>query len=422
MKSIRYIFGVLLFSYASVCSAQWVKEANTPGGGRDAACEFSVGTKVYYGGGYAPHMNLFAEFDPAMNTWTKKANLPFAPNSSQWPSDRAFGLSFSIGSKGYLFGGQSFTDTDASDPNGFNTEQASVTNDLWEYDPATDTWTEKSISGQQVPDGRDGAMVFVINGKAYIGAGVSGAGFYLSDFWEYDPVQDKWTQQGDLPSGAIGFPIGFSVGTMGYMVGGGASAETKTAYSYDPSTDSWNTISPFPGTARQAGVGFSIDSLGYVGLGQSQYSTTYSDFFSYDPSTDTWTQVAPNFPDKIGLGWPTAAVVGQAVFIGGGAELPSFNFSNSWYAFSPTNAAVLSIKTLSSLAAYPNPTLDFVNLSLPPNLASASVTVQNSIGATCLTAEISSNERLDLSSLPVGIYNLEITSGEYHSSQRVVKE
>jgi len=334
MKPFYYLLVIFLVLFSSVCSAQWVKNTNTPGVARDAACEFSIGTKVYYGGGYT-NSNVFSEYDPITNTWTKKSNLPLAPNPSHRLSDRAFGLSFSIGSKGYVFGGQSLTDQ--ADANGFDTEQASVTNDLWEYDPSTDTWTAKKALPAA---GRDGAMAFVVNGRAYVGAGVNGAGYYLGDFWQYDPTTDTWTQKADLPSGAIGFPMGFSVDNMGYMVGGGISAppyENTNAYSYDPSTDTWTPVSSFPGTARQAGVGFSIDGLGYVGLGQSQYSSSYSDFYSYNPATDTWTKAATGFPDKNGLGWANAAVAEHTVFIGSGAELPSFNYSSAWYSYVPPN-------------------------------------------------------------------------------------
>ncbi|HWF45161.1 MAG TPA: hypothetical protein VG537_11010, partial [Candidatus Kapabacteria bacterium] len=235
---------------AGPVTAQWMKEANVPGQGRDAASEFSIGSKAYFGGGYIIS-NVFYEYNPLTNTWTKKANLPIGKVY------RAFGLSFSIGSKGYVAMGQSDTS---------NGGQPSVTNDVWQYDPTTDQWTRKADFPGAA---RDGAMVFVVNGKAYVGAGVDAAYNYLGDFYEYDPMLDTWTEKADLPSGPIGFPMAFSIDSLGYMVCGGNPTEQTQAYSYNPSTDMWSSISSFPGIAREAGVGFSIDSLGYVGLGEA---------------------------------------------------------------------------------------------------------------------------------------------------------
>ncbi len=400
MKSIRHYLVIFFCFYSSLCAAQWSKKATIPGAGRDAACEFSIGDKVYFGGGEVLS-DLFWEYDPATNIWTPKANIPVAIRV------RTFGVSFSIGSKGYVAFGQSDT-----------SGQATVTNDLWEYDPAADQWTPKA----KLPGAaRDGAMAFVVNGKAYVGAGVDADAYYLGDFYEYDPAMDHWTRKADLPGGPLGFPITFAVDSLGYMVGGGDPNELSDAWSYDPSVDEWNPISPFPGAAREAGVGFCIDSLGYVGLGESNYSVTYADFYSYDPQTDIWTNAAQNFPYKLGLGWPAVAVANNVAYIGGGAD-KNFTFSQSWYAYSVASAGVTTAVADNSPRLYPNPAINVVNLDLPDNENSVSIIVRNEIGVACLTAKMNSIHSLDISSLRSGIYDLEITSGEHHSVQRIVKE
>ena len=61
-------------------------------------------------------------------------------------------------------------------------------NDFWEYDPATDTWTQKAdFEGV----GRGFAVGFSIGSNGYIGTGLLGnlnyGGPSSKDFWEYDP-------------------------------------------------------------------------------------------------------------------------------------------------------------------------------------------------------------------------------------------
>jgi len=331
MKFVRYSVLSVLFlcSFALLAQAQWVKKANIPLGGTDAAMSFAVDGKIYFGGGTLP-TNAFYEYDPATDKWTRKADLPIVH------SIRAFGVSFAVGSKGYVALGQS--DTSIS----FASQQGSVTNDLWEYDPTANTWTQKAnFPGVR----RDGAMAFVIGDKAYVGAGVGPDFFYAGDFFEYDPASDKWTQKSDLPSGPIGFPMGFSIGSMGYMVGGGNPNEVTDAWSYDPAKDEWNEIRTFPGDARQAGAAFALDSLGYVGLGEAQYTKSFSDIYSYYPKTDEWTKVRPNFPYALGVGWPAVAVIGSTAYIGSGAD-QNFSFKDFWYAYSAASEPPLTAVTL----------------------------------------------------------------------------
>lgn len=338
MHIVRYcLLGCLLLS-TSVGHAQWAKLANVPLSA-DAGFAFSIGQKVYYGGGFAVTKG-FWEYDPVANKWTSKANIPVAKLY------RCFGVSFSIGSKGYVAFGQS----DSS-----NGGQPSVTADLWEYDPAQNTWTQKA----DCPGGaRDGAMAFVINGKAYIGGGVDSAYAYLGDFYSYDPAKDEWTSLNDLPSGPIGFPMTFAVGGKGYMVAGGQGAEQTKAWSYDPTNDTWSAIAAFPGTAREAGVGFSIDTLGYAGLGEANYTKSFSDLYSYDPTMNTWTKVTPSFPYTLGVGWPVAAVAGNIAYLGTGAD-QNFSFKNYWYRYSPVPLPAVTLSQPADNAIISDTAIDF---------------------------------------------------------------
>src|SRR5436190_22202994 len=69
------------------------------------------------------------------------------------------------------------------------------------------TWEIKQPLGiAAVP--RYGAVSFTIGTKGYVGTGHSGTG---KDFWEYDPATDTWTQKADFGgtgrSDAVAFTI-----------------------------------------------------------------------------------------------------------------------------------------------------------------------------------------------------------------------
>ena len=88
------------------------------------------------------------EYDPATDTWTKKADMPTA---------RFFLSTSVVDGKIYVIGG-SF---------GSPSQTLSI---VKEYDSATDTWTEKA----DMPTARFGLATSVANGKIYAIGGASG--------------------------------------------------------------------------------------------------------------------------------------------------------------------------------------------------------------------------------------------------------
>jgi N-acetylneuraminic acid mutarotase len=77
----------------------WTRKADYPGNSTGYFVCFSIGTKGYIGTGNDfltnGFTNEFWEYNPASNSWTRKASLPTTPA-------RVFAVGFSIGSKGYI--------------------------------------------------------------------------------------------------------------------------------------------------------------------------------------------------------------------------------------------------------------------------------------------------------------------------------
>src|SRR5882724_3503426 len=139
-------------------------------GGRSSAVGFSANGKGYVGTGYDGfnYLKDFWEFDPAGNTWTRKADFI--------GSARYGAVGFGIGNLGYL---------------GTGFDGSNATKDFFKYDPSSDTWTDIGFSGNK----RYSAVTFVYHDKAYLVTGIN-SGATVNDFWVFDPaVADANWQQ-----------------------------------------------------------------------------------------------------------------------------------------------------------------------------------------------------------------------------------
>ncbi|WP_431216377.1 Kelch repeat-containing protein [Puia sp. P3] len=200
--------------------------------------------------------------------WLQKPS-PGLAGSSRWEA-----VSFSIGNKGYVGGG-----TRSIVPSSTSTNFI----DFWEYDPATNAWTQKA----DLPGARSQATGFSIGSKGYMGN---------RDFWEYDPATNTWTRKADFKGAGITTATGFSIGNKGYVGTGldSLSVSTNEFWQYDPATNVWTQKANFGGPVRHAASGFSVGGKGYIGLGQGDnyLNPAYADFWEYDPVADAWTQKA----------------------------------------------------------------------------------------------------------------------------------
>lgn len=201
----------------------------------------------------------------------------FDPVSNSWTQKADYGggqrfgaVGFSIGNKGYIGLG---TDQNYADPN-----------DFWEYDPLTNVWTQRAMYPST---GSDGAIGFSIGNKGYAGMGYTG-------MWcEYDPAQNLWTPKQMCPV-SISYGASFVIDTLGYVTAG-SYAFPCPLFAYSPALNQWIGKAAFPGQARFGPTGFAINHKGYVGIGCDYGYNDFKDFFQYNPDSDTWDSL-PEFP------------------------------------------------------------------------------------------------------------------------------
>ena len=227
--------------------------------------------------------------------WNQKAQFP--------KNGRHRAASFSIANKGYVgIGHMNGTGTNIN------------FSDWWEYDPATNSWTQKA----DYPVANYAVSIFVANNIGYIGGGA----LLNGEFYGFNPLTNTWVQTANCP----GFPqdeTAFSINGKGYVTDNG------NFYEYNPTTDQWTTKANCPVTDWSI-TSFVVDGKGYV-----KGNTT---LYEYKPSVDQWTLRA-SFPG-IATGGSAAFSVNQKGYIIGGfggslsnvtAELWEYNpANNSW--------------------------------------------------------------------------------------------
>ncbi|MFQ5334521.1 MAG: kelch repeat-containing protein, partial [Flavobacteriales bacterium] len=178
------------------------------------------------------------------------------------------------------------------------------TKDFWEFDPLNNTWTQVADCGGGP---RYGAVAFGIdtdgdgyNNYGFVATGMGNFGMYKNDLWQYDRNTNTWTAKAAFTGSARYWAMGFSIGTKGYVgTGSGNFGSTfSDFFEYDYNTDTWSSINAFPGGARYEGTAFSLDldSNGVTDKGYAgtgyYFGTPYNDIYEYDPGTGNWTAVA----------------------------------------------------------------------------------------------------------------------------------
>jgi len=184
----------------------WEQVADFPGAGRVGAVAFSIDGIGYVGMG-RDGQNKYKDFyayDPDQDTWTAVASFG---------GDKAsFGVAFVIGNAGYVCTGEG---------NGF-------VNDFYKFVPGTTggTWTRLAKISNATPESfdddydvvRSKAVAFTSNGKGYIATG--GKSAPGNDVWEYDPATDRWTEKTNFEGSPRQSAVAFTINNKGYVLTG----------------------------------------------------------------------------------------------------------------------------------------------------------------------------------------------------------
>jgi N-acetylneuraminic acid mutarotase len=269
-----YILFVLLISACEKKEAapgmgSWTKKNNFAGEGRANGIALSIGKKGYVGLGNnetSIAFNDFWEYTPETDTWAKKANFPKLMLGGEAI------CSFAMGNKGYVL---------------------AYSSDFFQYDPLTDVWSRKA----SFPGGiRPGIAGFAIGAKGYVGTGNDHTLKLFNDFWEYDPASDAWTRKADFPGVARTSTTNFAIGNKGYVgLGYDGSGRMESFHTdfweYDPAVNKWTQKADFTGAKNMAKFSFANTSKGYVVCSQDFSPSNRGDVWEFNPVANNWRRV-----------------------------------------------------------------------------------------------------------------------------------
>ncbi|SMO51035.1 Kelch motif-containing protein [Gracilimonas mengyeensis] len=192
---------------------------------------------------------------------------------------RSNAVAFSIDGKGYVGTGY----------NGDQDDDQDRLKDIWEFDPEMNFWTQKA-DFPGIP--RNSAVAFVADGKGYVGTGYNDDvdGYYLRDFWAYDPATNSWDSVAAFGGSARYGAVAFALNNKGYVGTGHDDNDLKDFWRYDPETDQWAQVVSIPGEKRIDATAFVIDDKAYVGTGTSN-GIYEPDFWVYNPESGLWSNL-----------------------------------------------------------------------------------------------------------------------------------
>jgi len=274
MKNLLPVF--LLIAFTFELSAQtWCKKADFPGSTRRNTTGFSINGKGYVclGGNNSSntsgHFVNLEMYDPAIDAWTSKASFPGTPRRS--------GIAFTIDSFAYV---------------GLGWNNSTNFSDMYRYNSKTDVWD--TITPYPGSTSRE-LIATSLNGKGYVGGGRNGTSSgYEDEFYEYDPINDQWTQLADFTFGSIGRGISFSNDSSIFIgLGYDGSSFSDELWSYNPTDSIWTQLATFPGADRSDACYFALDNQKVVVGGGSTFNAAnnFSDYYEYDIRNDSWSSI-----------------------------------------------------------------------------------------------------------------------------------
>jgi hypothetical protein len=392
-------FPLLLFSlFAFQVQAQsWLAINDFPATERDDGTCFSIGDKVYCGTGLTPWFSASADFHSFNlnnDSWSNCAPLPSG-------MERQYACGFSNNQFGYVFGGI----------NGNN-----ALNDLWQYNPVTNTWISKNPMPTQ---GRMGACAFVINDTAYILGGKSNLQTVLDEFWAYCFSADSWTFKGALPFGGRWRASAIATQNKGYLMFGQDTNLTprKELFEFDQNNQSWSTLSYFPLPGRSYASMQILDGDLIVFAGLDSLQNSHQDLWSFDLDALQWDALnaLPAAPRRGGMSFCT----NNTFYYTCGINQNNVRLKETWKIDFPT--ALNPALAANEIIIYPNPCKDFLLLETGRKSELLQVEICDIHGKTMLRQGIKEKEIISMASLPKGIYLLKIYSANFWSSTRIVK-
>jgi len=179
------------------------------------------------------------------------------------------------------------------------------TTNVWEFDPAADSYRALA----PLPVKRCSAIAETVNGRIYVIGGLepleNGMGTRVTGRNKmYDPATNTWTERSPMPTSrdhAFSGVVNNKIYVIGGRIGAGnvpATSNIDVVEEYDPATNLWGVVKQRMPTPRSGGGEATYDGKIYVGGGElqtRQLAAAFRALERYDPVNDTW-EILPSMP------------------------------------------------------------------------------------------------------------------------------
>jgi len=370
------IFNLNLFSsYAQV----WQQLADFPSTERDDGVSFTLNNFVYCGTGLQQNWSTssdFYRFDMNTDTWDTIAPLPLSAH-------RQAACGFSYNGEGYVFGGFS----------GY------PLNDLWKYNPQTDTWIQKA---SKPGIGLSGASCFELNGKAYIIGGNNGDLTVYNQVWEYTIATDSWSQKNNFPASGSWRASAVAYSNNAYLIFGmdTAGSFNRNLYKYNVQADSWTILSTFPQPGRILSSLSVIQNSLVVFAGVDSVNSYYNNLWYFSFYDSLWYQGVslPAIARKEGICFNSVSALYYTI----GLNPQEIRLKETWKI--DNVIGVLEFTNSSFLQLFPNPCASFFTIDSQFDFE---FELLSSLGEIVNKIKFKApSQRVDVSNLPAGFYYL----------------
>ena len=373
-----FLFCLLVFT--SFGQDYWELRDSIKGAPRAGMATFVLGNRGYAVGGIKVDGSTrkMYSYSKPQNDWDNELSLGGLTGGGL---ERNLACGFSLNGKGYVCLGEGLGNT--------------FMNDLWEFDKANQTWTQKA---DFIGTPRRGATSFVINNIAYVGTGEDEQGL-CNDFYKYSPTNNNWEAIATFPGDARRQAVGFELNGYGWIATGDAGVLKNDLWSFNVVTNQWQEKSNLPGNPRLGAVAWSTSPSAYIATGQDATGAYLNDVWQYNYYQNAWIQ--RNIFIGGGRVNAIAMVINGSVYLGGG-----YNGSYLDDFFAYNGIAELQEEDI-LISLYPNPSeswvkIDGIEQPTPYRIYSAT-------GMELLRGKTSNLTSISLENLPSGTYIIMLT-------------
>jgi len=298
----------------SLHPGRWIEQPRMP----IPAAEMGViecNGKLHVVGGYARqnvNSGFHQVFDPVSREWSFKAPIPFHCNHLSLAT---------IGNRIYSFGG-------------FIEQNRCPHSKCFVYDADEDVW--EPLPNLLRPRGAISAIA--LDGEIHL---LGGRDVRSLDWHEvFDPMTRKYKIREGMRGSTPTQPFAGQRCHMGVAVVDGkihAIGGRKDSYDfntslhsvYDPASDAWSFRAPLP--TPRSGLCCGYVSGKIVVMGGEAPGVVYEANEGYSPETDRWEVLAPMPVPRHGLHGATVAVIGDMVYVPGGAPITGGSLQSAYH-------------------------------------------------------------------------------------------